>query len=86
MSIFIFTLICALQGPPFIQHEKEGGHIESLVEKNLGGQFHLFHLICSDAHGNGPWIGSNMYLLAPLRLRKEEAMGKYSLYLLTFSQ
>lgn len=86
MSIFIFTLICTLQDPPFIQHEKEGGHVEPLVEKNLAGQFHLCHLICSDAHGNGPWIESNIYLLAPLRLSKEEAMGKYSLYLLTFSQ
>lgn len=86
MSIFIFTLICTLQDPPFIQHEKEGGHVEPLVEKNLAGQFHLCHLICSDAHGNGPWIESNTYLLTPLRLSKEEAMGKYSLYLLTFSQ
>jgi len=86
MSLFIFTLRCTLQGPPLIQHEKEGGHTESLVEENLGGQFQLCRLVCSDARGNGLRIGSNTYLLAPLRLRKEEATGKYSVYLLTFSQ
>ncbi|MXQ86886.1 hypothetical protein E5288_WYG019356 [Bos mutus] len=78
LNLTVLIHMCTLQGPPLIQHEKEGGHTESLVEENLGGQFQLCRLVCSDARGNGLWIGSNTYLLAPLRLSKEEATEKTS--------